>query len=593
MKKLLIASALVVLIVIAFAPMSKVAHAHDNIYVHPYLSEEAAKIYIMINSPEARHISEWLKSGINFIKGGSYDEDETDHIEGLTGVEKTCTHFWSADEGDDAKVKGLVFGVDGVYTNALQKAKLLLNQALEFWKQGDIPNMYERLGHVCHLLEDMGVPAHVHIDFHPPFDDDCFEDWVATDDNYKRWTASDAMAAGGLVNIPSGDFDGNGHIDLYDALYYLMYTTNQYADYFASDDFDGNTYQRLDRQGWIDYTGWGWDNPPTRKAQLVDNDGGDNDNDGDLSKIASRVYVYSIRAVATLYKVFFETLDTTPPTTTLNIGLPKWIDPNGNFYITSETQLSLSADDGPDGSEVNETLYRIYSTSYDTGWSTYTIPFTLSGADGTYTLEYYSLDNAQNKEDTHSQTYVLDNTSPTTVPTIGEPKYISNKPYVTPDTPFTLQATDTGSGVKLTTYRITNSSGYDSGWQIYAQAFNLTSLSDGNYTIAYNSTDNVGNVEATHETNVTLFSWNYVFKDGVRGTILKINTAYKLFQFITPNKDYGIRKATQMGTSILLTISHRDSELILTATAIGRSICTAKATDLKTHKCYCLICIGK
>jgi Mg-chelatase subunit ChlD len=96
-----------------------------------------------------------------------------------------------------------------------------------------------------------------------------------------------------------------------------------------------------------------------------------------------------------------------------------------------------------------------------------------------------------------------DNIPPTTTLSIGEPKYISDTTYVIPDTPFTLEATDTGSGVRTTAY-IVYSSTYNSGWQTYTAPFKLTSLIDGNCTIAFNSIDNVGNVENTNYINVTL-----------------------------------------------------------------------------------------
>jgi hypothetical protein len=99
-----------------------------------------------------------------------------------------------------------------------------------------------------------------------------------------------------------------------------------------------------------------------------------------------------------------------------------------------------------------------------------------------------------------------DSIPPTTTLTIGEPKYVTDITYITLDTPFNLTATDNpgGTGVALTVYKISNSTGYDSGWRTYTNPFNLTSLRDGNYTIAFNSTDNAGNVENTNCFNVTL-----------------------------------------------------------------------------------------
>jgi 3D (Asp-Asp-Asp) domain-containing protein len=183
---------------------------------------------------------------------------------------------------------------------------------------------------------------------------------------------------------------------------------------------------------------------------------------------------------------------------------------------------------------------------------------------------------------------------PTTTLTIGEPKYVTDITYVTPETPFSLNATDNpgGTGVALTAYRIRKAT-YDSGWLPYTEPFHLVGLADGTYSIDYNSTDNAHNVEPTHTINVTLFSWNYIFEDTYgRGTILKINLAHKFFQFTTPDKDYGIREATYMrqcGRAII--IHHYDDELRLITTAVDTKLdfCVAIAWDTQTGKRYFLI----
>jgi len=191
--------------------------------------------------------------------------------------------------------------------------------------------------------------------------------------------------------------------------------------------------------------------------------------------------------------------------------------------------------------------------------------------------------------------YVIatDNTPPTTTISIGESNYVSEITYVTPETPFTLEANDdAGSGIHSIAYRISNST-YDSGWLPYAQPFNLTALADGVYTIEFNSTDYADNIEATNTIQVTLFSWRYVFTDSYgRGTTIKINTIHKFFQFITPDKDYGIRKATYMwqyGRTII--IQHCDSELRLITVAVDTKLdfCFTMAWDKQTRKCYLLI----
>jgi hypothetical protein len=285
--------------------------------------------------------------------------------------------------------------------------------------------------------------------------------------------------------------------------------------------------------------------------------------------------------------------DAIPPTTALTIGSPKYTDIGGNVYVTSSTSFSLLATDNLGGSGVASTAYKIRNATYDSGWLTYAAAFCLTEpADGNYFIDYNSTDNVGNTELTNTATVILDNTPPTTTLTIGEPKYISEKTYVTPDTPFTLEAADTGSGVYSTAYRICNST-YDSGWITYAGPVYLTSLTSGTYTIEYNSTDNVQNTETTHTTSVTLFHWNYIYQDTHgRGTTLKINLAHKFLQFTAPSKDYGIRKATSMrqcGRAII--INHCDKQLRLITVSVDTKtdFCFAMAWDLQTRKCYLLI----
>ena len=283
----------------------------------------------------------------------------------------------------------------------------------------------------------------------------------------------------------------------------------------------------------------------------------------------------------------------TPPVTLLTIGEPQYTDPLNNIYVSSETSFNLTAEDNLGGSGVMVTFYKIYNYTYSTDWLTYEEPFNLTQfTDGLYFIDFNSIDYAGNIEPTNTIAIILDNTPPTTTLSIGEPKYTSDTIYVTPDTPFTLEATDSGSGIYSTAYRIHNAT-YDSSWLTYSTPFHLTSLADGIYTIEYNSTDNIGNVETTHATSVTLFSWNYVFTDSYgRGTTLKINTEHKFFQFITPDKDYGIRNATYMRVyNRAIIICHQDDELKLATVSIDTKLdfCIAYAKDIQTGKEYWLI----
>ncbi|UCE95309.1 MAG: hypothetical protein JSV51_06145 [Candidatus Bathyarchaeota archaeon] len=104
-------------------------------------------------------------------------------------------------------------------------------------------------------------------------------------------------------------------------------------------------------------------------------------------------------------------------------------------------------------------------------------------------------------------------------------------------------------------------------------------------------------------------AWDLVFEDVCgRGTILKINLAKKCFQFITPDKDYGVRNATCMrlakfrscrcmreeseeGRGRLIIIKHLDDELRLLAVAHDsqKDLCITIAWDRQTQTRYFLI----
>ncbi|MBS7637009.1 right-handed parallel beta-helix repeat-containing protein [Candidatus Bathyarchaeota archaeon] len=286
-------------------------------------------------------------------------------------------------------------------------------------------------------------------------------------------------------------------------------------------------------------------------------------------------------------------VDNIPPDTWLIIGKPKFVV-NEATYLTSDTSLQLTAVDNPGGSGVALTAYRIYNDTHKSDWLVYTRPFYLTGlSDGTYQIDFNSTDYAGNVERTKTAEVILDNTPPSTTITVGEPKLVANTIFVTTETLFSLYADDgSGSGVYSTAYRIYNNT-YNGEWKPYSEPFRLTSLSDGVYTIEFNSTDNLGNVESTKSIQVTLFSWNYVFTDTEgRGTTLKINLAYQLFQFISPDKDYGIRKATtirKLGRAYI--VAHYDGQLALSAVFINTNLdfCIATAWDLQTGKHYILL----
>ena len=190
--------------------------------------------------------------------------------------------------------------------------------------------------------------------------------------------------------------------------------------------------------------------------------------------------------------------DSTAPDTIPTVGLP-WYSLSGDLYISPTTAISLTVEElGCPTSGVEFTKYRIDGGS----WTTYTAPFTLAGySDGSYTIEYFSQDNNGNEEVHGFLPIILDGTPPTTTLSIGTPKYeFGGNTYVTSATEFTLSATDTGSGVDYTEYKID-----DGSWTTYTAPFTISnSYSDGPHTIYYRSADNLGNLEPANSDAVIL-----------------------------------------------------------------------------------------
>jgi hypothetical protein len=88
--------------------------------------------------------------------------------------------------------------------------------------------------------------------------------------------------------------------------------------------------------------------------------------------------------------------------------------------------------------------------------------------------------------------------------------------------------------------------------------------------------------------------WTYIFEDSIRNTKLFINTNERIFQFITPDKDYGIKECPNMYVSKngrWIMIRFRDNEISLFSISIDtkNDFCYAFARDMQTRKRYILL----
>ncbi len=287
----------------------------DGACTHEYMATRAFAVFQDALGATRPDFVDEIFDNWSSIAEGITHEDELDHVyqlSGLFGGIVTITHFWESDFGPTDPVTN----VFGAFPNNLAKARALWAMALGAYAQNQIPEAYHWFGHVVHLLGDSTIPTHVHDDMHGPdfFDDDSFEEWMSVPGPNGSEPVNaqvtpvelQSLMDDGPITVPSGNTD---------PLHYLLYTTNQIADFFASEggitesgSFNGDTFDPLGFvQGELDTLAATVPSPRV-SSDLDDNDSGNNNDDGDLGRIREHSYLRGIRSIAGLFSVFLETV---------------------------------------------------------------------------------------------------------------------------------------------------------------------------------------------------------------------------------------------------------------------------------------------
>ena len=168
------------------------------------------------------------------------------------------------------------------------------------------------------------------------------------------------------------------------------------------------------------------------------------------------------------------TLDTTPPVTTAT-GFP------ADWTKVVPQTVTLSASDA--GSGLQATYYTINGGAQQT----YSAPLRFI-ADGTYTVEYWSLDNAGNAEAHHSGVVKIDTHAPSTSASGLQDKATSGWRRTAQMVSFTTS----GGQAPVTIYYTLG----DSARHTYGGAFRVSG--SGSHKVTYWSVDSVGNEEGAH-----------------------------------------------------------------------------------------------
>ncbi len=166
--------------------------------------------------------------------------------------------------------------------------------------------------------------------------------------------------------------------------------------------------------------------------------------------------------------------------------------PGHNGYIKSSFNISAVVTD-PNGSGIGSCEYTIGGTNYSPAAYNSTtnicIKEGLNLPDGEIAnINFMAADNAGNKGSGSAVAMVSDTTAPSSSLSIGKPKYEKDAIYVTSDTEFMLESSDTGSGLANNSpeYKIDNGL-----WRQYSSPFGIGG--SGKHAIYYRSSDSLNN----------------------------------------------------------------------------------------------------
>jgi hypothetical protein len=246
------------------------------------------------------------------------------------------------------------------------------------------------------------------------------------------------------------------------------YKTEPIVSFAAADDTSGVDYinYSLESAAWITYT---VDFTITKQGN-------------------STVDYYSVDNAGNLEdeKSFTLKVDTIKPISDYSL---EGVVGNNDWYITN-INVSISATD-IDGSGVDKSYHRV---SGDIPWIEYITSFNMA-EEGINTIEYYSIDYADNEEDFKSFDTYIDTVAPET--TFSLDGLVGTGGWYISTVYIELSGSDGTSGYNNTYYRIN-----EGDWIEYTEIFNITV--EGTNTLDYYSIDNAGNLEDIESLDINI-----------------------------------------------------------------------------------------
>ena len=321
-----------------------------NMTVHQHITKEASKVWKLIpfevknhtrSSIQAQLDDDGYQGGEDAVVG-SGEEDEGPELFPFKN------HFWNPDNpntlSNGSYNDGLdVFGVN--VDSSYKKAKeLWTERVIKNYLKGNINESYYWLGRVVHLLEDAAQPSHVLIDCHMDrpvgrficsgsqgdngSDDSVLEEYTGNNftilQNTFNWSGEnfagqqyDYDNLQNMANFNWREVEPTRPLDKQNIeLFRLFWYVAQKTQYFASDDVDGNTVYVNISGSQKDFSTslWAGDGVTiiNRSSDLADDD--ITDDGEDIKTITNAVIPHSMKAVAGLYRLFWDAVHIDWPT---------------------------------------------------------------------------------------------------------------------------------------------------------------------------------------------------------------------------------------------------------------------------------------
>ncbi len=163
------------------------ADAYDNKHTHRWITRMAVERLMAAYPERYPELAGCLES---LVDGSDHEDDLILDNDGDPTTFRLQRHFFRPTDEVGLTMSGQTFPSSyqwGVLPT--EQNEWAWDDALLAWQRGDTDEACFALGHVVHLIEDLTVPAHVHLDIHGPPAGDDYEDYCSsqTPSEYDSW----------------------------------------------------------------------------------------------------------------------------------------------------------------------------------------------------------------------------------------------------------------------------------------------------------------------------------------------------------------------------------------------------------------------